>query len=722
MQLSLLYFILINIVYFSIYTQYFQQDEWFYLSYFHQFPLTLYGAWDALTVVFHDPSPFAYHFTPIGTLLWWFESQIFGINFPLYALLSLLVHAGNSYFVYGFARRITRNNFIAFIAGFFFALTFSHSQAVTWMSALPTEFAVLFALLSINYFIDFLKSKNNKKYFLSILFFLISVFSKETGVFLIIFLPLLAILYKSYDSFKNLKLFYTAGVGYLAFRIFMPPLVEVMTHTKSVAAIALKNTDIFFSFYYTFTFVIKAFSEAFFSLGVLKQFSIVIADFGYPQYTAQKAVGGSEYLTFIQSAATDIALYLTGLIVIIFCLATFFHFSFLKQYKKAFLISFFLILFSILPITMLTGWLMSFFSYVSIIESRHLYTTNIGMSIIFGFFIYWVYLSTQKRFLWKIAMKYFFMILLVIWVIVQVVVIFNDPSTDSKTAKDRKALVALWLNETAHLDKKTVFYSESNVALYGFAEYMLPLQVNPAQVIVGTYGLKQQLPEKFYKKEFLFKPLTKEWYQEYEGIGLGYFLTKKHLFQTVRENKLQKEDIIAVQYDGNMHTIHSVTAAVRAELFYYLDDLKRKKDWTRYENKKTDYTFIYPPNYEVRDLVTGENDLISAIEVVEKESEKQLFSITIFKKPDGMGVSNFAAGLDDGMGENIGSNLTFKGIQIGPTKEAISAVLVKNDINDQYFFNTKTNGEVKRIIITEPQTEGEERLMQSIIQNLEFNN
>jgi hypothetical protein len=732
-KVFLLYFFLIQIVYFVTYFQYFQQDEWFALSYFHQFPFTFQGAWGAFIVAFTDPKPYALHLTPFATLLWWLQSKLFGITFPLYAFLSLTLHAIVSFLVYEFTKRLTKNPFVSLIAGLFFALTASHSQAVTWMSALPAEVTCLFVLLSLNSFLDFLQSHKRKKYLLSILFFLFAVLTKETGVLLIFLLPLLALFYSVKDRNHSklgfirilirLKLFFIASASYLALRIIIPPLIVAMTHTKAIEGIAVKNNNVFFSLYYTGTFFLKALSESFFSLPLLNSLSAIITDFGYPQYTAQKEVRGAEYLTFIQSAGLDIAMYLTGFLILLLFVVIFFVFIKDQRYKKALLISFFMIFFSILPITFLAGWLLSMFSYFSTIESRHLYITSIGVSIFVGFGLYFLYMKTKELKLFRVSFRYLFVVILVLWTLGQMITIFFDPSTDLQTAADRRNIVNLWLEERPILGKKTIFYSDSNVALYGFGEYMLPFQNTPAQVLVGIYGMRQSLPEAFFKKEFLYKKLTEEWYQEYNGIGIGYYVNKKHLLQAVVDHNIAPEDVVMLTYDGQGHFVENTSYLFRYDIKKFLDKKKALKNWKKYENKIIHYRLLYPQEYTLYELPMRTASGISYIAIKDSNLSVPILEIAVYKKGESEGVSNFVSGLDNGSGEAIGNNYTFENIAIGST-DKYTMVVVKSDTQTRYFFNTVTNKEVKEIAIPQESLLSfqQKGILEDMLAQIEFTN
>lgn len=721
LQIAFVYFFCINVVYFPIYFQYFQQDEWFYLSYFHQFPMTFLGAWGALTAAFHDPQPFSFHFTPIATFLNWLEFKVFGAYFPFYAGFSLVLHTFCSVLVYGFAMRITQNRFISFVAGLFFALTFSHSQATTWMAAhLQTQTAALSVLLSINYFFDYLQTNKRKQYFLSIVFFLVAVLTKETGAFLILFLPILALMYKSWRIMSRLKLFYLSAIAFVVFRIFVPPLVVAMTHTQSISGISSKNQDIFFSLYYTLSFFLKVLSESFIPLFTLNSLSMKITDFGYPQYTTQKEVWGSDYITFIQSAGTDIALYLTGFLVAIVGMCIFFAFSQNKRYKKALLLSFYLILLAILPLTFLAGWLLSMMSYFSIVESRHLYLTNIGVSIFVGFAAYWFYLRTQKKFFIKTIVRSLLILVVLAWGILQIYAISHDPSTDSTVAADRKAIVRQYHFLQPKLDDKTVFYSESNVALYGFGDYMLPFQNNPAQVIVGTYGIKQPLPEAFYKKEFLFKKLTEEWYQEYEGVGLGYYLNKKHLLQAVIKYNIRPEDIVAVKYDGRGHFVYDITNQIRDEVRAFLQKRDALKKWKYYEDKNNQFSFFYPPEYVLQKEPVGDTALAD-VSIIDPETGESFFRVEIRKIDESLGISNLVETLQDAEGNPIEKEYRIVLLLVGSTDQYTSVIHTYGTYQTHYF-RTFVNDQMKKLTfpLEESMNESKKEEMKQLLENLEF--
>lgn len=729
-----LYFVIVNIIYFPNYFSYFQQDEWYFMSYFHQFPFSLFGAWSVFTAVFHDPIPFGFHLTPIGVISQWLEFSLFQINFPLYVLLSLTLHSIISYLLFSFVKRLTNNIHIAFFSGLFFAMSASHGQAVTWMSAhLPTQLACLFVLLSLNNFFDYLKIGNKKNYLKSILFFLISVLTKEIGVLLIVLLPILALIYplKKYKFYKikfltqlkYMKLFYLSAIAYLTFRILTPSIIKAITHIEGLSGISDKSNNILFFLYYSFTFIFKVLSESFLALPLLNKFSEIVTDLGYPQYTAQKEVRGTEYLGFIQSAGIDIAMFLTGSIILILFIILYFNLSKNKYYKKAMIVGFSIIFLSILPLTFLAGWLMSFFSYISVIESRQLYISDIGISIFFGLALYIFYSKTREMNIYIVPLRNLYIIILFLWGLWNMSVILNDPSTDLRVAADRKEIVRLWLEDRDVLGKKTVFYSESNVALYGFGEYMLPFQNNPAQVIIGTYGYNQQFPNEFYQHKFLAKPITGEWYEEHEGVALGYYLNKKHLLQAISKYNIKPENIIALQYDGRDHYVDAISYGFFSEINDFLKQKEELKDWNKYEDKVSKFKLVYPPNYTL-EKHTLQNPLgISYITINAPDLSVPIMEIVIYKKGESEGISNLVSTFYNNSGKEIEDGYTFRNIEIGPTDNYTTVTVIDGD-QIRNFFNTITNLEMKEVSIPRDNLLNSEQknVLKTMLKQLEFNN
>jgi len=122
---------------------------------------------------------------------------LFGISsaFPFH-LLSVLLHALNGFLVFVLAEKIfgrhlkQGSSFLySLAAGFIFVSLPYQVEAVTWMSGTSDLLACCFVLLTLILYYDYKISAERKYLFLSALFFLLAVLSKESSLFV----PLLVI-------------------------------------------------------------------------------------------------------------------------------------------------------------------------------------------------------------------------------------------------------------------------------------------------------------------------------------------------------------------------------------------------------------------------------------------------------------------------------------------------------------------------------------------------
>ncbi len=116
----------------------------------------------------------------------------FGKTEPFaYHLTNILLHAANAVLVYFVIRRLTRKTGVAVLAGLLFGLHPLHVESVAWVSERKDVLYAFFFLLSLLCYIRFAADTENKKcYWLSILFFILSLLSKGQAVSLAVTLVL----------------------------------------------------------------------------------------------------------------------------------------------------------------------------------------------------------------------------------------------------------------------------------------------------------------------------------------------------------------------------------------------------------------------------------------------------------------------------------------------------------------------------------------------------
>lgn len=121
-------------------------------------------------------------FRPFVLLTWKILYLIVKDFAPVYHLFNLLVHIINSLLVVLLASRISPDSrWIAFAAGLFFALLPTNVEAVVWLASMYDLLATCFYLSSLLCLISYWQNGRLWRYLLSLFFFQLCLWSKETS-------------------------------------------------------------------------------------------------------------------------------------------------------------------------------------------------------------------------------------------------------------------------------------------------------------------------------------------------------------------------------------------------------------------------------------------------------------------------------------------------------------------------------------------------------------
>ena len=121
-----------------------------------------------------------------------------------YHIGNILIHLGNALLVYGLIRLIFRRELLAFLTAMLFVLHPVQTEAVTYISGRGDPLAAFFCLLSLYFFIaytDFDGYRRRLYFGVSVLSFLLALFSKESAAIL----PLVLIFYEACFRRDGLK-------------------------------------------------------------------------------------------------------------------------------------------------------------------------------------------------------------------------------------------------------------------------------------------------------------------------------------------------------------------------------------------------------------------------------------------------------------------------------------------------------------------------------------
>ncbi len=125
-------------------------------------------------------------YVPLSMVSWAVEYKLFGLNPTVHILNNILLHLLNICLLFLFVRRLTRNNTLALVVSTLFALHPVHVESVAWITERKDVLYAFFYLLALIYYLKDLDSPSDNPhryyYFLSLLFFILSILSKGQAV------------------------------------------------------------------------------------------------------------------------------------------------------------------------------------------------------------------------------------------------------------------------------------------------------------------------------------------------------------------------------------------------------------------------------------------------------------------------------------------------------------------------------------------------------------
>jgi len=182
-----LIFIAITFLFYGVSLRYgFSQDDFYFLLISHagsfQEVLNFFSPW------YQKGFPF---YRPLGTQFYFYIFNMINIGKNIFQtsylmhIFMLIIQASNGYLVYKLLKKLQENEQVSFFVGLMYSIAATHFLSLFYIAATQQLLAAFFSLLSFNAFFS-------KKSFLTGLFFLLALLSKENAIILpgIIFLAL----------------------------------------------------------------------------------------------------------------------------------------------------------------------------------------------------------------------------------------------------------------------------------------------------------------------------------------------------------------------------------------------------------------------------------------------------------------------------------------------------------------------------------------------------
>lgn len=116
---------------------------------------------------------------PIRLLTFYLDRQIWGLNPFGYRFTNLVIHIGNGCLLYYVLQRLTFKKEVAFIATAIFLWHFANPATVCYVTGRKDLLGFSFVIISIIFLMGYKNDKRLSKMFLSAIFFLFAIFTKE---------------------------------------------------------------------------------------------------------------------------------------------------------------------------------------------------------------------------------------------------------------------------------------------------------------------------------------------------------------------------------------------------------------------------------------------------------------------------------------------------------------------------------------------------------------
>lgn len=527
---SLVLVTLISGLYFSLTKTFYQQDEWLgYGLYLANYTGTIWQSTDGLVSIILGQGRI------LTNLLLFLFYRYFPLNVYPIAIFAIGFHIINTLTVFFLARKIFKNNLSAFLGSLFFALNSVHQSAITWPAAsintLPSTMLILIALI---FYFRYLESFKQKWLGLSFIFIYVSLFFKETGIFLFLFIPTFSYFYKKQKIILFLKTywyFFVVTILIVIFRIF-----GFISISGESALFLTGSSKYFFDSLAvrSILYPLTSFSLSIIPPDIFLNFARYITNVYYP------FIPEGQFILVAQTAVLDL---LALVATLVFGATSFILLKFTEpKIRKTVIFWFIFLLASFLPYIIISK------SY-SYLDSRYYYLASVGWAIIFGWILNLVIQKTNNNYL-KVLVVFGFVLFLNFHaksVIEDIDLLVNESQTRIDILEQLKELKST-------LDgNKNVFY------VTGDTDYLLPGNKVPFQqgfgyTLMTIYYDGGRIPDELLEDGYLFE-LGSQGYKEMGDYGFGYFSDKRTLEIDMKRYIIPNESVHYFYYDSTSEKV-----------------------------------------------------------------------------------------------------------------------------------------------------------------------
>lgn len=537
---------IISFAYYRLFWTFYQQDEWISLGH------TLVGGLGAFTSDLTIVQLLTGQGRPLSAPIHFIFYNYFPLSIAPFATFAICMHFLNSFLVFILVRKITLNDFMAIIAGLFFGIVSSGDQAVSWPAASTTTLpAAFFSLLSLFFYFDFLKKKENRLLYISLISIITAVLFKEYSLVVFLLFPFIYILFGS-EKFSFTKIIRV----HLPFLCYFIPifLIKSFIFFNAVNPAGIIVT--------TSSYVKEkiAFHAIFYPLESLSQIFIrgdilyPLADlFGKTNYL--RIWGDTSAPVVMETMAADmLSLFFSFLILLIMGIVYFYN----KALRKIVVFGVVFTLSSFIPYIILdkqTGYL----------ESRHYYFAVAGAGLLFAVFFESLRLILTRNLRFSLNFSTILISFLIfLFLFQQIKYIYTDIDTQVILAKERKHFLRSLNDLYPTVPEKPIFYISSDHDFY-IPGNKVPFQQGMGYTLMVLYYKTGVVPKELLNQDYLWI-MTEQGYKEVNGKGFGYFWDLNRLKKEVHDKNLNVNNIVAAYYKSSEMQLIDITKQFREQV------------------------------------------------------------------------------------------------------------------------------------------------------------
>jgi hypothetical protein len=487
-----------------------------------------------------------------GRILGTFINNIFYYYFPFevgpFILFSLIVHFINSILVFRITNRIIKQFWPAFFAGLFFAVSFRHEQALSWVGASVQMIGSLFFLLmSLDFFLSYITKKSKRNLVVSAVFFYTSYLFKESVLFFPIVLVVLIasrqILAKKVNKtflFSTLILF-IIGIP-LAFRLFGRYTTNTQGYTGS--AIILKQ------FVNSIFYPLVTFGQYVLPYRFIYRAAAWVLMMWYPFMNT-----GGNIESLLHFPLADMVSLFASSILLIGITVVFVRYKKIRFWIYAGFVYYVL---SFLPIAFHL-----IHRYDTQIESRFVYTTTPAVAFLFACVLSYVLGLLRKMRPVTANITQVLLVLSLILINYKIALVTQrEVGVSAYEGKAMTGFISRIKNTMPKLSNNTIVYFESD-RTYFYDNNILPFKLGNGYVLSILYYFDGYIPEASLLKEPLLD-FGSQGIVKGNGKIFGYYQNKEMLKNDcINKHVFSANQVRAFRFISNADTVIEITEEIR---------------------------------------------------------------------------------------------------------------------------------------------------------------